>query len=285
MNVNKQVGRLASSKPVGSIKLIGNNGYGKDEAGRTFIVESLEQREQRRLAAIKKSDQRHFSFTHMRHIREITDNLSNKICGYVLMLQPYIQYKSNVLIKPGREELPLDQKGVASALKVTPRTAKAVLQELELQDIVEVTREGYYKVNERYHFRKKAKGDKDMLIKTFFTTLKELKLKPAEMGAIYKLLPYVHYETNMICDNPFEEVPANIRFLTTKQIAEVLQLDEKKAITILRALKKSKAIAETTRFVEDGRTKYITLNHNIFYRKQGEPDSSLVAMFSAKPNK
>lgn len=285
MSLQERVGQLISSKPVGSVKLIGNNGYGKDEAGRTFIIESLEQREQRRIAVIKKSDQRHFSFTHMRHIREITDNLPNKTCGYVLMLQPYIQYKSNVLIKPGREELPLDQKGIASALNVTPRTAKAVLQELELQNIIEVTQEGYYKINERYHFRKKVREGKDMLIKTFFTTLKDLNLKHAEMGALYKLLPYVHYDTNMVCANPFEEVPANIRFLTTKQIAEVLQLNEKNAITTLRQLKKAGAVAETTKYVQDGRVKYITLNHNIFYRKQGEPDSSLAAMFSAKPNK
>jgi hypothetical protein len=87
----------------------GNNGYARDENGRIGKFITVEQ-----LAAIereqqKQRDKRHFSFAHMRNIREITDNLPNKQCGYILMLQPYLQMKSNTLVDPGRDEAPLDK--------------------------------------------------------------------------------------------------------------------------------------------------------------------------------
>lgn len=272
--------QILSGKPVGQIEPTGNNGFGTDEAGRVFQYRSLEQ-----LAAIekernKRKDNRHFSFTHMRFIRELTDNLPNKICGYVLLLQPYIKWKTNVLIDSKGN--PLDEKGFSKAIKVQPRTGKQIIERLILEDIIEVDDRNNYVMNNRYHFRKKLKGDeKSMLVKTFFTSMKELNLKPAELGALYKLLPYVHYETNMICADPFEEYPQDIRFLNFKEIAELMGVHEKKAVPLLRQLKKANAITETSR----GRDKYITLNPFIFYRKSGQPDASLCAMFLAKPNK
>ncbi|KMJ60458.1 hypothetical protein AB685_00430 [Bacillus sp. LL01] len=260
---------------------MGNNGYAQDEAGRTFRYKSQEQLEAIEFERIKKRDRRHFTFTHMRNIREITDNLPNKICGYVLSLQPYIKWESNVLVNADGN--PLDEKQFAKALKVTPKTVKTVIAQLIQEDIVEQDDRGNYVMNNRYHFRKKLKGDEEsMVVKTFFSTLKAVKLKPAELGALYKLLPYVHYETNMICANPFEEYPQDIRFLSGKHIAEMLGMHEKKAIEVLRELKKAGAIAETTKFVKDARVKYITLNPFIFYRKAGQPDASLIAMFASK---
>jgi hypothetical protein len=275
---------LISGKPIGDIKPTGNNGYGTDEAGRIYKYMPIEQEKAIERERQKQNDKRHFSFSHMRYIRDITDNLPNKVCGYILLLQPYLKWNTNVLIDD--KENPLDEKGLAKALKVQPRTGKEVIKRLVQEDVLDHDNKGNYVMNNRYHFRKRLKGDeKSVLIKTFFTSLKGLNLKPAELGALYKLLPYVHYETNMICANPFEEYPQDIRFLNTKEIAELLKMDEKKTINLLRELKKGGAVAETTKFVNDRRTKYITLNPFIFYRQSGQPDASLCAMFLSKPNK
>jgi DNA-binding MarR family transcriptional regulator len=266
------------------VRTVGPNGFAIDEHGRVGKFVTIEQQAAIEREQHKQRDKRHFSFTHMAHIREVTDNLSNKQCGYILMLQPYLQMKSNTLINPGREETPLGKAGIAKALGVTVQTAGTIIKSLILDDILAVTPSGNYRMNDRYHFRNKTRGGKDMLVKTFFTTLKDLKLKPAEMGALYKLLPYVHFETNMICADPFEVDPAEIRFLNTKQIADKLGTHEKNTIELLRALKKAGAISETSKFVEDRRTKYITLNPYIFFRKAGDPDASLMAMFMSQEN-
>ena len=262
------------------IKLVGNNRAIGTETGRVYHVKSAEQVEAIERQKKIGRDRRHFAFAHMRNIREVTDNLSNKHCGYILMLQPYIQFKTNILV--GKKDEPLDNKGVAKALKITPRTAAALLKSLEQDDVIEITSDGYYKMNERYHFRKGIRSDRDMLVKTFSTTIRGLKLKPAEMGALYKLLPYIHYETNIICNNPFEEMPSKIRFLPTKEIADIMGLHEKKALTVIRELKRAGVVAETHRYSEDLRVKFLVINPYIFYRQSGQPDATLQATFLAQ---
>ncbi|PFP30125.1 hypothetical protein COJ96_06815 [Bacillus sp. AFS073361] len=286
-DIKQNVGKLLSERPVGDITPIGNNGYGKDEAGRLYAYEPIEEKERRRKHAAKKSDNRHFTFSHMRHIRDLTDNLSSKLCGYVLMLQPHIQFKSNVLVCKGQDEVPLDMKELAKVLGVKLRSAKTVIEEMELHDILETTANGNYRVNERYHFRKRAGSEADMLIKTFHTTLKELKISAAEAGFLYKLLPYVHYETNLICDNPFEDDPTQVRFLNGTEIAEKVGIPRQKANAVMLKLNEVGAIAQVQRKLfkqlsGDKRDTLVILNPFIFYRKQGKPDALLMQIFGCK---
>jgi DNA-binding MarR family transcriptional regulator len=284
----RKLNEISSDKPVGKITPIGLNGYGKDERGNVFKLESTEALDRRRAAVYKKLDKRFFTFANMRTIREITDNLSNKHCGYVLMLQPYIQFETNVLITPGRTEVPLNKKEIASILGVHAKTFKRVLDELELADVLNPTADGNYVINDRYHFRKKVgKESVDMLIKTFHTTVRELKLKPAEMGVLYKLLPYVHYETNLICEDPFELDPTKVRFLNASQIAEKGGISRQKVAEVIKALDKAGAIAQVQRKLfkqlgGDKREALVILNPYIFYRKQGKPDALLMQIFKAK---
>lgn len=278
--------RNVSRGPVGSITPIGN-GWGKDESGRLFNLETVEYVEQKRKEAYKKRDRRHFTFAHMKNMREVTDNLSSKLCGYVLLLQPYIQYKTNLLTTQGRNPEPLDDKGIAGVIDLHPRNAKTAISNLKDAGVLEVTEKGYYRINDRYHFRKKAGGEADMLIKTFHTTLKQLKLKPAEMGFIYKLMPYVHYETNLICANPFEEAPQDVRYLNKRQIGETVGMSRNKVDDTLRSLKKAGALVTVERRAmdlddadNDGRDTLVILNPRMFSRLRGEHDKAILQFFA-----
>jgi DNA-binding MarR family transcriptional regulator len=290
MDENKRkLSDLSSDKPVGPITPIGSNGYGRDENGQIFRLESAEAIERKRAAVYRKLDKRFFTFANMRTIRELTDNLSNKHCGYVLMLQPYIQFETNVLITPGRTEAPMTAKQIGTAIGIRDkRTYTKVLSELENDDVVLPTTDGNYVINDRYHFRKKVgKESVDILIKTFHTTVRDLKLKPAEMGVLYKLLPYVHYETNLICEDPFEVDPTKVRFLNASQIAEKGGVSRQKVSEVIRALDKAGAIAQVQRKLfkqlgGDKREALVILNPYIFYRKQGKPDALLMQIFNAK---
>jgi DNA-binding MarR family transcriptional regulator len=285
----RKLNEISSDKPVGKVTPIGLNGYGKDERGNLFKLESTEALDRRRAAVYKKLDKRFFTFANMRTIRELTDNLSNKHCGYVLMLQPYIQFETNVLITPGRTETPLSEKEIGTALGIRDkRTYSKILAELEQDDVINTDDVGNYVINDRYHFRKKVgKESVDILIKTFHTAVRELKLKPAEMGVLYKLLPYVHYETNLICEDPFELDPTKVRFLNASQIAEKGGISRQKVAEVIKALDKAGAIAQVHRKLfkqlgGDKREVLVILNPYIFYRKQGKPDALLMQIFKAK---
>ncbi|EMT54728.1 hypothetical protein I532_03950 [Brevibacillus borstelensis AK1] len=272
--------RIKRNTPIGDITPVGNNGYGRDTAGRIFRIYTLEQLEAARKRRLVERDQRKFSFTNMRNIREITEGLSNKYCGYVLMLQPHIQYRMNVLVTNDSEGRPLTTDDLAKIWNVSRRTAKTVVAELERRSIVFANGDGGYTINERYHFRKKAGSDVDALIKTFFTALKRFRLSAADFGFVYKLLPNVHYATNVICSDPFAENPGDIRFLNERQIAEIVGMAEGKTKEALARLRKAGVIGEWKG--ADKRETLTVLNPYVFYRKNGEPDETLRALFEAQ---
>lgn len=270
--------RLASEKPIGDITPRSDR-YGTDEAGRAFVYETVESAERKKKYAQFKRDKRHFTFSHMEHIREITESLSNKYCGYILMLQPYIQYETNILVTPGRTPEPMNINGMAEVFGVQRRTAVATIDKLKEIGVIEELDGEQFRVNDRYHFRKKAEVDVDMLVKTFRTSVKKLDLKPAELGIVYKLLPYVHYESNLICDNPFEDNPKAVKFLSKTEIADKVGISRQKVEETLRKLTAAGVIATIQRksglvpqdSKEDGRETVVLMNAFIITRRKGEP--------------
>ena len=275
----RQVSRLMNGAPIGSLTKV-NGRMAKDDCGRVYRITSLEEIAKRNRAVQMARDKRHFSFSHMQHIAEITRNLSNKICGYILLLQPYIAFKTNVLVSEGRSATPLSTADLARIWNVGKRTARAVLDELEAHSIVFITGDKIA-INERYHFRKRAgKGEVDALIKTYATTLKKFRLSAADLGFVYKTLTNVHYDTNLICADPFAN-PEDIRFLSDKEIGQLVGMSESKTKEVLARLRKAGIISEWIN-AEDKREKFTALNPFVFYRKQGEPDGLLLALFANK---
>lgn len=217
----------------------------------------------------------------MRNIREITRDLSNKYCGYILLLQPYIAFRTNTLVTEGRANTPLKLADLARIWSVSKRTARVIAGELETRSILFETG-GNFSLNERYHFRKKAvRDDVSALIRTYFTTLKQFDMTAADLGFVYKLLPYVHYETNVICDDPLTDNPQDVRFLNEKQIAAIVGMAEDQSAKTLARLRKAGIVGEWFAG-EDKREKLTVLNPFVFYRNSGEPDATLRTLFAAK---
>jgi len=273
----KRVRDIRREAPVGTLTPVGTNGYARDTYGRIYRIQSMESIEAGRRRAQVSRDKRDFSFTHMHNIREITRELSNKYCGYLLLLQPHIEYKTGRLVEQGRTPRPLTVQDIAKVWKVSKRTAQAAIREFELRSII-FDVDGVFSINERYHFRDKANGV-DALIKTFFSPLRKFKLSAADFGFVFKLLEHVHYETNMVCADPFV-APEDIRFLPDKEIGDIVGLTESKTKEALTRLRKAKIIGEWIN-VEDKREKLTVLNPYVFYRKSGEPDATLRAMFAS----
>lgn len=271
--------QIKSSAPIGKFTPMSGR-LAKDEAGRLFVYKTFEQYEAARKHAHFERDKRYFSFIHMRNIQEITRNLSNKYCGYILLLQPHIAFRTNVLVVDGRENKPLTIDDLAQIWDVSKRTARAIVDELEARSILFET-SGIFSVNERYHFRNSATaGEVDALIKTYFTALKAFKLNAADLGFVYKLLPNVHYDTNLVCADPFA-APEDIRFLTDGEIGELVGMSATKTKEALKRLRSANIIGEWAD-VSDKRVKFTALNPFVFYRKQGEPDGMLRALFANK---
>ncbi|WP_103110263.1 hypothetical protein [Brevibacillus reuszeri] len=276
----RKVTKLLNGGPIGTLTPTSGR-MARDEAGRVYEYKSMEQKDVERRRKYAERDQRHFSFSDMRNMREITESLSNKYCGYVLLLQPYIAFKSGLLVHNGRDGKPLKAADFAAIWNVSKRTANVVLDELEAHSIVFGGTNGTYTLSDRYHFRKKAGDEVDALIKTFFTTLRRVRLTAADLGILYKLLPYVHLDTNVICSDPFAENPEDVRYLNEKHIAGVLDMSADKTRAAMKRLRKAGVTGEWTKEYDDRETLTV-LNPYVFYRKSGEPDGTLRTLFAAQ---
>ncbi|KRG11553.1 hypothetical protein ACA29_17095 [Lederbergia galactosidilytica] len=227
------------------------------------------------------------------------------------MLFPHIQYRTNILVSLGRKEnqIPLTDKDLAEVFGINKRYVSGIITELKEIGVITETREGYYKVNERYHFRGRSREDtyigyykvneryhfrgrsrEDtyMLVKTFHTTLNKIKVNPAELGVLYKLLPYIHYESNLVCENPFEDDPRKVRFLNTSEIAGKVGLSRQKLNDTLRKLVSAGAIATIQRKSGivpqasdgDGRETVVLINPYVITRKREDHSVITLQLFS-----
>jgi hypothetical protein len=245
----------------------------------THTVRSKEQDEGYKKQVEKKRDNRHFNWADMENIQKVISNLSNVHLGYLLHLQCFIELGTNVLKGKGGKEMTKKtdiQKALGISKDVNTRFCKAVEDIGVLEKV-----DGRLQINPSYHFNGTINDQK--VIKLFTTTLTRLceTLKPVELGFLYKLLPFVHLETNMICINPFEDEPSKIQFLNIQGIAEVTGIHEKNVSSLIRELRKQTIVVESIR--EDKRNTFITLNPYIFYRKGGLPDKTLKGMFASSP--
>ncbi|PHD43196.1 hypothetical protein COF67_27345 [Bacillus toyonensis] len=252
---------------------------GEDIINPQSQVISENQRQAYKKKLEKERDNRHFSFADMENIKEVISKLTNVYLGYLLQLQCHMEFGTGFLI--GKDGAVMTKKvDIEHTLGITNSTNKRLCKALESNGVLEEVKGGY-RINPAYHFRGQGQAQEQKIIKLFTTTLKQLCkiLKPAEIGFLYKLLPYVHYGTNMICINPHEIDSNEIKYLNIEAIAQITEIHQKKISTLLRGLRKGGIIAET--ILEDKRHTFITLNPYIFYRKSGQPDNTLRGMFAA----
>jgi len=279
--LRKRLAQIKSNKPVGNLAPVSHNAA-KDDLGRVYAITPLEEVERLRKRKAIGTDTRHYSLTNMRTVPELLGDVPRKLLGYVLMLQPHIEYGTNALIHGEGDNTRLRAADFAKVWKIQRRYAVANLTELERHSIIFGNPDGTYSMNERYHFRGKISDEsaEGAVIKTFFTAFKRFDLKPAEWGFVYSLLPFVHYDSNVICADPFEPDPEKVRYLSEKQIAEMLRMDYRETRRILKRLRDVRIATSTN--IGDQRENLTQMNPFVFFRQAGYPNAALATPFLAE---
>ncbi len=229
-------------------------------------VTNIKQAASYRAILERKGRQRDFTFGNMLNMPEVVSKIDDKYCGYLLYLQTYIDYDGSLM----------DRDDIQRVLGLGRSAFFAFMKAMQDSEIIE-EKDGKYYVNQAYHF-KGATSNKHV-IKSFTHKVRKLYTvrSAKKLGFIYKLLPYIHFETNTVCANPYEKDVKNIRQLSKAEIAELTGVSEKTVFNYLRRMKLGDefVFAEIRR----GNTRYYKLNPFIFYRKNGEPDATLREMF------
>lgn len=225
-----------------------------------------------------------FTFAAMEALGEVISVLTTAQCGYLLVLQCYIEYQTNAIVNPSGE--PMTTADMIGALKLTDKrsTFYAFLTACQDAAIIAKDTAGRYVINPRYHFRGSTR-DKSVIrsytakIRQTYTSDKQA----ADLGLIYRMLPFVNFETNALCSNPTERDPHKIDWFTGKELADAIGITETELSRRIRRL----TIGEEyviARISVGGSAKYM-FNPLIFKRNNRPVDDAIQAMFNVKYRK
>ncbi len=261
------------------------------------IISNEQAEAYREIQERKQSRGKSFTFGDMDSIREIKEDvrmakeLKDKTAlscielGYLLVLQTYtnfdgILYESSQAMKPMNRVSIGRVLGIKKSNTVTQLVDKLLENELliEVEEPLEngKTAKGF-KVNEKYHFKGKSKNRN--VVKVFSTKVREAygELKPADLGLLYMILPYISYETNVLCHNPYEQDARKIEAMSIDDLVKITgySLAElKRKITNMK-FGEYTVFSKTTK----NRKVHFTVNPLVFYRKEGEAPQALVNTF------
>lgn len=264
-----QVAKLASGAPRGTMEYRGH-GYATDETGKLYHVQSAEQKEaQERWAAQGGQGRKEtFFFNGMDRLDYVIQALTTAQCGYLLVLSSYIDF-DGVIIRSEKDKTPMTPSDMQRALKASPSTFYDFLDACLSHGIITEDGGGRFYVTRRFHFRGKTEGDR--VVKTIIAKLREMfaEVSAHDIGLIYRLIPNIHIESNILCVNPEEKSPKHVRKLNRKQLADVADVSPELISRVTgRMIYRGKSVFAKITTATDGT--YYMLNPEIFKRNDRE---------------
>ncbi|MGR9047089.1 hypothetical protein ACQ4XT_00285 [Halobacillus faecis] len=242
--------------------------------------EAFKKREQR-----KQRRSRDYTCTDMEKVCEVMHTLTSAQCGYLLVLQCFIDYDTSILKKPTHLKESMGKKDIKDVLGIVNRsTFGNFFNRCVKLGVLMQNEEGEFFINPDLHF--KGTTNNRFFIKSFTTKVRGMLqvTKPEDLGKIYRMLPYVHYETNALCHNPEETNRRLIKPLARQELASLIGcVPETLSKTVKRlTVDREYVLARTT----IGKHTMYTFNPYIFNRKHSnyiEPTQEV--MFSFKVDK
>ncbi|MCE7793450.1 MarR family transcriptional regulator [Salipaludibacillus sp. CUR1] len=231
-----------------------------------------------------------FYFAKMEKAKEADNMLSMKDKGYFAVIQCYISY-DNMLKKENDSKLPMTRKDLLEVLKIKKYdTVSSLINKFKKHGLIEEKKIDLYGkqykalfVNDEYCFRKdvnKGKSTKKTA-KVFMNNVKELyaedKIKPADLGFVYSIIPLVNYHHNLLTANPYEPDASKDQYLTVNDITEVTGLHSKEVAKKVSSLRWN-GMSVFVR-IKRGRETIIKVNPLIVYRQEGYPPFNMYAEF------
>jgi hypothetical protein len=227
-----------------------------------------------------------FTLVSMEASKEVAllEELNTKELGYFLILQSYVDY-NNMLKKSSDANIPMTEKELGEALKVKNKKHyikvidKFIYFGLMYKESVTHYNKEYqaFFIDKKYCLRGSNRSDK--VVKMFIGSVQELfnqeEIKPADIGFLFKILPYMHFQSNHLVKHPYERDFAKAKALSQTDIIEITALDKKNVQKHMRMKLSGVSIFGTFRA---GRHSVYKVNPSLFFRGV-MPDEILLADF------
>ncbi|MBT2286836.1 hypothetical protein J7E78_25255 [Paenibacillus polymyxa] len=215
-----------------------------------------------------------FTMVNMEGAKQLAtmERLSTKELGYFLVLQLYIGY-DNMLKMSLDARIPMTEKGLAEVLRIRDkRTYSNLLRKFMELGLIQSQRVSLFKkeyealyISKAYCLRGTSKETR--LVKVFIEAMHELysqqDIKPADIGFLYRILPYMHFESNHLVRHPYEKDFSSAEALSLRDVVEITGMDEKNVKEHLRI--KLSGVHVFGSF-KAGKNSVYKVNPSLFYR-------------------
>lgn len=197
-------------------------------------------------------------------------NLSQSTISRFLYLATYIDYndrEENVLIKYGqnKEITYLTKKDIKKIMKLSDKTFRDFYKEIQDKELLFEANNKVY-LNPKY-VNKGVIENNNQYTRMFINTTRELydyctPRQHKQLSYLYQLIPFIHCENNILCENPNELDAKKVNKLNFKEICKILgtSTNSKAMMTLKKDLTKFSIIKDNK--------KYYIFTQMI--RKQGE---------------
>ena len=224
-----------------------------------------------------------FTASNMNTLVEVYEALTTAQCGYLMRLQCNVDYNDGLLVNNDRNKTPMTTIDMMHELDLDAKrkTFYDFFNACKTHGIIHENDNRTYSVNTRYHFKGAFEGQR--VVKIYTKLFKEAyrEVKATDLGLIYRMLPYVHYESNALCKNPHEEDPNKVEWFTVQELAEAIGVTRE---TLTRRIPKMTfagqyVIARTKVGREPAK---LSFNPYVLYRRDNTPDIHLRTVFQSK---
>lgn len=193
--------------------------------------ERIKEKERKKAHSIRTAGDK-FVNSHMERIKELRSALDDTTLGYVLYLQTGLQYDGTL----GTSKRSFTKvKDFEAVLNVKERQAKKVVRALLDAGVLYVNDEGVYCMNRAYHWKGKVHpSDLQKNVKIMDAGIKALRdagVKAKDAGAIYALLPYIRFESNLLAHNPYEYDVEKVLPMNLQDVANAINYDNAKKVS------------------------------------------------------
>lgn len=167
-----------------------------------------------------------FLFLVFSKVEELFPNLNNKSISMLIMLSSFLDYNNNLIKTSGQ---PMLRKDLARILDTSESSVSRFVSALKSEKILVVNNDGTMKINDERIYRGHIKTN---LNRTSYTTTRiyinscrELyyscdKKNRSKLSYVYRLLPWINLEHNVLCWNPDEEDLEKLELMSIGDYAE-----------------------------------------------------------------
>jgi len=216
-------------------------------------------------------------------IKEVTQHLSLTESGAVMKLLLYLKMNGEGLLQKNGK--PLRQLDIQNILGKSKRQTVDIVKRLEALSILISVKEGRSKLfymNDYFHIMGKV-PKRGYFTKLLTTKLREVvgDLKLEQLGFLYKVLPYFHYNTCILSHNPNEEDEKKIRYMNRNELSTTINYDVDNITSLVKKLEEQGLIMFTR---SCGNVLYY-VHPDLMYRQANDGDTekfnTLRQMFEA----